>query len=411
MTKTVVEAIEPPETGYIIVWDVPRAGERRGLGIRVNSGGARTYFVQDRLPGGREVKPTIGRHGKPWTTDQARAKGQALLGAIVAGVDPTEEKRAARKAERLRQDGAGDREVRAVAGRWFANQRRNGIRSADEVERSFERHVYPELGTRSIESITKVDAYALYERLADAGHAPMGHQLVRNLRALLSFADEPLELITVNPLLRIKLPPLESRDRTLIKFHPEQEPDPAELVAVLRAADQLPEPQRTYIYVLTLTLAREDEIGDIPYTELVGGVWQLPAARHKGKRSYDIPLSTQTLELIEALPKEREVAGRMIRNEFVFSGRGDRPIGDFSGIKADLDRLSGVTNWRLHDLRRSGASWIEERFGAEVMHAALGHSLGKRLTKTYAHGSGHKRKRRALQSWANFVWAALERRR
>ena len=92
LTKTVVEAIEPPVTGHIIVWDAPRVGERRGFGIRINSGGARTYFAQGRLPGGREVKPTIGRHGAPWTTEQARAKAKALLGAMAAGTDPTEAK-------------------------------------------------------------------------------------------------------------------------------------------------------------------------------------------------------------------------------------------------------------------------------------------------------------------------------
>ena len=99
----------------------------------------------------------------------------------------------------------------------------------------------------------------LYEPLADAGHAPMGHQLCRNLKALLSFAVER-ELIPVNPLLRIKLPQLESRKRVLIDFHPEQDPDPAELLAVWCAADQLPEPRHTYVKVLILTLAREDEV-------------------------------------------------------------------------------------------------------------------------------------------------------
>ena len=53
----------------------------------------------------------------------------------------------------------------------------------------------------------------------------------RNLKALLSFAVER-DLIPVNPLLRIKLPKLESRERVLIRFHPEREPDPAELLAV-----------------------------------------------------------------------------------------------------------------------------------------------------------------------------------
>ena len=80
LTKTVVEAIEPPATGYIIVWDVPRAGERRGFAVRVNSGGARAYFVQGRLPGGKEVKPTIGRQARLDARAGARQGADAARG-------------------------------------------------------------------------------------------------------------------------------------------------------------------------------------------------------------------------------------------------------------------------------------------------------------------------------------------
>ena len=239
------------------------------------------------------------------------------------------------------------------------------------------------------------------------------------MKALLSFAVER-DLIEVNPLLRLKLPKLASRERVLIKFHPEREPDPAELLAVWSAADQLSEPQRTYVKVLILTLAREDEVADMPFAEIDSGLWRLPAERHKGNRGYDVPLPTQALELIEALPKGRKVAGRMIPNEYVFTGRGGRPIGDFSGIKTDLDAAiikaaqetdpdaKPLPHWRFHDLRRSGSSWIEEEFGREVMHACLGHSLGDRLAETYARGSGYRRKKRSLQAWADYVTTGTE---
>jgi hypothetical protein len=116
----------------------------------------------------------------------------------------------------------------------------------------------------------------------------------------------------------------------------------------------------------------------------------------------------------------------MVPNDYVFTGRGGRPIGDFSQLKADLDTSIARANaerrlerplaegekpelqdylaaWRLHDIRRSGSSWIEEEFGREIMHACLGHSLGDRLAETYARGSGYRRKKRALQAWADFV--------
>jgi integrase len=312
------------------------------------------------------------------------------------GLDHPAAEKSAQRTERKRETVDDSRSLEAVGKRWISQLRREGKRSADEVARMLDRHVFSELGGRPIESIAKADGHRLYERLADAGHAPMGHSVARNLKALLSYAVER-DLIPVNPLLRIKLPRLVSRERVLIAFHPEREPDPAELVAVWNAADQLPEPRGSFIKLLALTLTREDELAGMEWAELDDGLWRIPAARHKGKRGHDVPLPEQAVRLIEGLPR--------VTDHVFYTGRG-RHIGDFSGIKGKLDRLSGVRGWRIHDLRRSGSSWIEEEFGREVMHACLGHSIGDRLAQTYARGSGYRRKRSALQAWADFVSGA-----
>jgi integrase len=390
--KRTVDAATPGVRDAFL-WD----DKLKGFGLKVTPAGAKVYIVQYRVRNGGRGTPTkrvtIGRHGQ-LTPDLARYRARAILGKVADGGDPAAEKRAAR--ERVRQHQPDERSLEAVARRWLTHLRREGKCSADQVERSFGRHVYPELGTRAVESIGKADAHRIYDRLADAGHAAMGHQLVRNLKALLSFAVER-DLIAVNPLLPIKLPKLASRDRVLIRFHPEREPDPTELLRVWNAADQLSEPRRTFVKVLTLTLAREDEVAGMTWGELDGGLWRIPAERHKSKRGHDIPLPTHALELIDALPR--------VTDHVFYTGRGAH-LGDFSGIKAEVDRMSGVQGWRWHDLRRSGSSWIEEEFGREVMHACLGHGMGDRLAETYARGAGYRRKRGAVEAWAEFVTGA-----
>jgi integrase len=392
ISKRTVDQAKPSARDCFL-WD----SELKGFGLKVTPTGAKVYLVQYRT-GGRGAptkRVTIGRHGAPWTPDQARRKAKALLSEVAGGADPAAEKRA----ERQRRGAAvagDDGTLEAVATRWFNVQRRDGKRSANEVERSFRRHVYPRLGARPIASIAKADAHALYERLVNAGHTPMGHQLCRNLKALLSFAVER-DLIPVNPLLRIKLPPLVARERTLIRFHPDREPDPAELMAVWRAADQLPLIQGAYIKTLILTLAREDEVAGMTWAEIDGSLWRIPPERHKGKRGHAIPMPEQAMRLIEALPR--------VTDRVFYTGRGQH-IGDFSAIRPELERLSGMRDWRLHDLRRSGASWIEEEFGREVMHACLGHGMVDRLAATYARGAGYRRKKGAVQAWADYVTRA-----
>jgi integrase len=391
ISKRTVDQAKPGERD-LFLWDQTLPG----FGLKVTPAGARVYIVQYRT-GGRgspTKRVTIGRHGAPWAPEQARRKAKAILGDVAGGADPAAEKRAEKEAKK--REAVEERSLEAVGERWFNYQRREGKRSADEVERSFKRHVHTKLGARAIETITRADARSIYERLADAGHAPMGHQLIRNLKSLMSYAVE-CDLIPVNPLLRIKLPKLESRDRVLIAFHPDREPDPAELLAVWQAADQLAEPQRSWIKVMILTGQREDEIAGMTWTELDGCLWRIPAARHKGKRGHDVPLPPAVMALIEALPRE---------SDYVFAGRGGRPIGGFSGIKAKTDEISGVTGWRWHDLRRTCGSFIEEEFGLEVQKAVLGHAMGDKLAQTYARGSGYRRKKAALAVWCDYVTGA-----
>ena len=64
-------------------------------------------------------------------------------------------------------------------------------------------------------------------------------------------------------------------------------------------------------------------------------------------------------------------------SDLVFTHDGKRPVGGFSKFKARLDRDSGVTGWRLHDLRRTARS-LMSRAGVPADHAerCLGHVIG-----------------------------------
>jgi integrase len=74
------------------------------------------------------------------------------------------------------------------------------------------------------------------------------------------------------------------------------------------------------------------------------------------------------LEVINQMPKTSEV--------YVFSNNGMRPLNGFTEPKARLDAASGVTGWRLHDLRRTARSLLS-RAGvrAEDCEKCLGHTL------------------------------------
>jgi Arm DNA-binding domain len=84
ITKRVVDALEDG-----ILWDP----ELRGFGIRARGGGGKFYVLKFRV-GGKQRWNTIGRHGSPWTPEEARKEARRILGELTIGKSPRGEARA-----------------------------------------------------------------------------------------------------------------------------------------------------------------------------------------------------------------------------------------------------------------------------------------------------------------------------
>jgi integrase len=78
----------------------------------------------------------------------------------------------------------------------------------------------------------------------------------------------------------------------------------------------------------------------------------------------------------------------------------------FSYAKSALDRELGLAHFRLHDIRRSAATWIAELgFGPpHVVEAILNHARPG-VAGVYNRAGYQKEMRSALTQWAEFVEA------
>ena len=90
--------------------------------------------------------------------------------------------------------------------------------------------------------------------------------------------------------------------------------------------------------------------------------------------------------------------------DYVFAGRSGKLSG-FSKLKAELDKASGVADWRLHDLRRTAATNMQELgIRNEVVQSILNHAVPG-VGGVYLRSELEKQKAEALATWA----AALAR--
>jgi integrase len=91
---------------------------------------------------------------------------------------------------------------------------------------------------------------------------------------------------------------------------------------------------------------------------------------------------------------------------YVFSPTGNKPFQNFSQDKRLLDQLSGVTNWRLHDLRRTCVSGMA-RLGVapHVADKILNHQSGtiSGVAAVYQRHDFLAERREALERWGAYV--------
>ncbi len=81
----------------------------------------------------------------------------------------------------------------------------------------------------------------------------------------------------------------------------------------------------------------------------------------------------------------------------------------FSKMKARTDALSGVTAWRLHDLRRSARTGLAELGIPEIIaEKVLNHAERNVLAKIYNRYEYAAEKRDALERWATRLREIIE---
>jgi Arm DNA-binding domain len=153
-----VRALGPGQT----IWDATLPG----FGARRQKGPAVAYVVFYRTTDGRQRWHTIGRHGAPWTPDQARAEARRLLGLVVGGADPAGEKQARRRAETVAElcdMYLADAHDGRLLTRWRRPKKASTL-AIDAIR--IERHIKPLLGNLKVAAVRREDVERFLHQVA-----------------------------------------------------------------------------------------------------------------------------------------------------------------------------------------------------------------------------------------------------
>lgn len=390
LTAAAIDRLKPPTSGQVEHFDASHPG----LAFRVSYGGGRSWVYFYRTSG-KQRRLTLGTYPAMSLAD-AREAWRKARAAVEKGEDPAATKAEAKKRE---PDTA-----RSVGEAFIAKYAKPRNRTADEVAGMFALHLYPTLGNRRIETITRRDILDLLDDIEAKTSGARANRVLANIRRLFSWAVER-GILEASPAANVKAPGQErTRDRVL---------SDDELVAFLSACARLGEPFGPPVRLLLLTGQRRDEVASMPWAEINLGnaIWHLPATRTKNRRASDVPLAAQAVAILEGLPR---------RGPLVFPARFSRdghteprPLSGFGRAKERLDALmteeldgKPLPDWRLHDLRRTAASGMA-RLGVavHVVEALLNHASGaiSGVAAVYNRFDYAPERRAAAQAWANYL--------
>ena len=129
-------------------------------------------------------------------------------------------------------------------------------------------------------------------------------------------------------------------------------------------------------------------------------LWSIPGERTKNSQPHLVPLSDAAIEILQGLAGQSNSTGQGL----VFTTTGSTPPSGFSRAKARLDGLSGVKDWRLHDLRRTVVSHmadmgVDPLVADRILNHVASSTMGV-VQRTYQRSNMLPQRRDALERWA-----------
>ncbi|WP_040544650.1 tyrosine-type recombinase/integrase [Salipiger bermudensis] len=409
-----VKRLAHPGKGSNVLFAV---GGVSGLNLQITPNGSRTWLLRVTIGGKRRE---IGLGGFPEVTlAQARDRAREAKDQIRRGIDPIEERKAARAALMAAQRRGitfADATDKYLAAKLDAFK---NAKHRQQWQNTLQTYAMPELGAMLVHEITVRDVLRVLEPIWRS-KTETASRLRGRIEAVLSWATVAGHRTGDNPArwagnLKELLPAAAKVAKQ--RNHPAVQIDDApRWFADLRKRDGI---GARALELAALTATRSQEVRGAVWDEidLEAGLWIIPAVRMKMEREHRVPLTPEAVSLLEALPRLKD-------NPLVFPAPRGGQMSDMT-LSAAMKRLHaadiasggpGFTD-RVskrpavpHGLRSTFRDWVAERthFPGDMAEVALAHKVGNAVEASYRRGDMVEKRRAMMTAWAEHLEGRLK---
>ena len=365
-----------------------------GLYLLLRPDGARWWRWDYRRPmTGKRNTLSLGTYPDTGLADARRRHAEARK-LLAAGIDPGEQRKAARAAGAERV--ANSFEV--VAREWLGRQGWvEGYRV--KVEAWMANDVYPYIGGRPVAELAAPEFLSVVRRVEERGAIESAHRILQNCGQVMRYAIATGRA-TSNP-----VPDLRGALASAPERHHAAITNPGELGGLLRAIDGYSgDPAtRAALKLSALLFVRPGELRHAEWSEidLEAAEWTIPAGKMKMRQAHLVPLCAQAVAILAEL---QPLTGRGV---YVFpSARGKgRPMSN-NAINAALRRMGYTTEqMTAHGFRATARTLLDEALGyrPDYIEHQLAHAVRDPNGRAYNRTAHLAERRKMMQGWADYL--------
>lgn len=361
MTIRVIESLPgPPDDAKTsnIEYSVTQASN---LCLAVYKNGSRSWRFKQKFRN-RRLFITIGPYPL-WSLDQAMEKVRTFKRMIADDIDP-----------RIGEKSESHITFAEFVEDEFLPYARKQYKTAGNMENMLEKRLLKEFGSYRLSEITKRQIIMFHKQACEETSGTTGNRYLSLLSSIFRYGIE-LDLLERNPCKGVKKArENKSRDRFL------QEDEHIRFIQVLSTMLDIPQAQA--IFLLLATGVRRSELLSLTWDDVSLTDKQAHLRDSKNGESRYVTLNSVAVDLLTKMHSQRS------KSPWIFPARTSNSntphLQDVRKTFASICKQAGVRNLRLHDLRRSHASYLLKS-GVDVVtiKELLGHKSLK-STQVYA---------------------------
>ncbi|SFN45482.1 Integrase [Formivibrio citricus] len=363
-----------------------------GLFLLIKANGSKLWRFKYTRPNGKAGMLSFGEYPVTGLAD-ARKKRDAARELLATGTDPSDQRK---------QDKIGNQEKFAntfeiIAREWHKTKRaRWSDDHADRILDSLEKDVFAEMGKLPVTEISAPIILRVIKKIEKRGAVETAARVLQRISAVIRYAiqtgrafnNPAADLVGVVSAVKVEHRPAMPRSE-LPEFFRRLEAEPLHIQNKLA------------MHLLAYTFVRPGELRGARWEEfdLERAEWRIPAERMKMRNEHIVPLSRQSLALLEQL---RPLTGRF---SLLFPAQTDanKPISE-NTLGYALGRMGYKGIHCPHGFRALASTILnEENFDPDVIERQLAHAPRDKIRAAYHRAQYLDERRTMMQWWADYL--------